>query len=70
MADVMNGIPSIVFGIFAYAVCVLPMKTFSALSGGFALGHHDDPYDLTHQRAVCADGAFSIKGGWLGFRRA
>jgi phosphate transport system permease protein len=36
--DVMNGIPSIVFGIFAYTVCVLPMKSFSALSGGFALG--------------------------------
>ena len=38
MSDVMNGIPSIVYGIFAYIVCVLPMKGFSALSGGFALG--------------------------------
>jgi len=38
ITDVMNGIPSIVFGIFAYTVCVMPMKTFSALSGGFALG--------------------------------
>jgi len=38
MADVMNGVPSIVYGIFAYIVCVLPMKSFSALSGGFALG--------------------------------
>ncbi len=38
MTDVMNGVPSIVFGIFAYVVCVLPMKTFSAVSGGFALG--------------------------------
>lgn len=38
MTDVMNGIPSIVFGIFSYVVCVMPMKTFSALSGGFALG--------------------------------
>ena len=38
VADVMNGIPSIVYGIFAYIVCVLPMKGFSALSGGFALG--------------------------------
>jgi len=38
MADVMNGIPSIVYGIFAYIVCVLPMKGFSALSGGFSLG--------------------------------
>ncbi len=36
--DVMNGIPSIVYGIFAYAVFVLPMKSFSALSGGVALG--------------------------------
>lgn len=38
IADVMNGIPSIVYGIFAYIVCVLPMKSFSAFSGGFALG--------------------------------
>ena len=38
LSDVMNGIPSIVYGIFAYIVCVLPMKSFSALSGGFALG--------------------------------
>lgn len=38
MADVMNGVPSIVYGIFAYIVCVLPMHSFSALSGGFALG--------------------------------
>lgn len=36
--DVMNGIPSIVYGIFAYAVFVLPMKSFSAFSGGVALG--------------------------------
>lgn len=36
--DVMNGIPSIVFGIFAYALIVLPMKSFSAISGGLALG--------------------------------
>lgn len=38
MTDVMNGVPSIVYGIFAYAVFVLPMKSFSALSGGIALG--------------------------------
>ena len=36
--DVMNGIPSIVYGIFAYTVLVLPMKGFSALAGGVALG--------------------------------
>ncbi len=38
VVDVMNGIPSIVFGIFAYIICVLPFKTFSVFSGGFALG--------------------------------
>jgi phosphate transport system permease protein len=38
VADVMNGVPSIVFGIFAYTVVVLPMRRFSALAGGFALG--------------------------------
>jgi len=36
-ADVLNGVPSIVFGIFAYTVLVLPMRRFSALAGGFAL---------------------------------
>lgn len=38
LADVLNGVPSIVFGIFAYTVAVLPMRRFSALAGGFALG--------------------------------
>ncbi len=36
--DLLNGVPSIVIGIFAYAVVVLPMKHFSTLAGGFALG--------------------------------
>ena len=38
LADVLNGVPSIVIGIFAYTVIVLPMRRFSALAGGFALG--------------------------------
>lgn len=37
-ADVLNGIPSIVIGIFAYTLFVLPMKSFSAISAAFALG--------------------------------
>jgi phosphate transport system permease protein len=37
-ADVLNGVPSIVIGIFAYSVAVLPFKRFTALSGGLALG--------------------------------
>ncbi len=35
--DVLSGIPSIVMGIFAYTIIVLPLKQFSALSGGIAL---------------------------------
>src|ERR1700760_1288538 len=37
-ADVLNGVPSIVMGVAAYALIVLPQKHFSALSGGAALG--------------------------------
>jgi phosphate transport system permease protein len=37
-ADLLNGVPSIVIGIFAYGVAVLPFKHFSTLAGGFALG--------------------------------
>jgi phosphate transport system permease protein len=37
-ADVLNGIPSIVIGVFVYALVVMPMKRFSALAGGLALG--------------------------------
>ncbi|HEY8711434.1 MAG TPA: phosphate ABC transporter permease PstA [Thermoanaerobaculia bacterium] len=36
-ADVLNGVPSIVIGIFAYGLVVLPVHRFSALAGGFAL---------------------------------
>lgn len=46
--DVLNGIPSIIIGVFVYAVAVLPVSkatrsadnpiTFSALAGGLALG--------------------------------
>lgn len=37
-ADTLNGVPSIVIGVFAYGVIVLPMQHFSAAAGGFALG--------------------------------
>ena len=36
--DLLNGVPSIVMGIFAYTIIVLPMHHFSALAGGMALG--------------------------------
>jgi phosphate transport system permease protein len=37
-ADTLNGVPSIVIGIFAYGLAVLPFRQFSALAGGLALG--------------------------------
>ena len=36
--DLLNGVPSIVIGIFAYSLAVLPVRRFSALAGGVALG--------------------------------
>ena len=37
-ADLLNGVPSIVMGIFAFTIVVLPMKHFSTLAGSLALG--------------------------------
>ena len=36
-ADLLNGVPSIVIGLFAWTVIVKPMHQFSALAGAFAL---------------------------------
>jgi phosphate transport system permease protein len=38
LTDLLNGVPSIVIGIFAYTLIVLKVKHFSALAGGMALG--------------------------------
>lgn len=37
-ADTLNGVPSIVVGVFVYGLAVLPFKQFSAVAGGLALG--------------------------------
>lgn len=37
-ADTLNGVPSIVIGVFVYAIAVMPFKQFTALAGGLALG--------------------------------
>jgi phosphate transport system permease protein len=37
-ADVLNGVPSITWGIVVYGLAVLPFKGFSAYAGGLALG--------------------------------
>lgn len=38
VSETLNSTPSIVIGIFAYTMVVVPMRRFSALAGGFALG--------------------------------
>lgn len=38
LVSVLTGIPTIIFGLFAWVVIVIPQQTFSALSGGVALG--------------------------------
>jgi phosphate transport system permease protein len=37
-ADTLNGVPSIVIGVFVYGIVVLQMRQFSMLAGGVALG--------------------------------
>lgn len=37
-ADVINGVPSITWGIVVYGLLVIPMRGFSALAGGVVLG--------------------------------
>jgi len=38
LSDVLNGLPSIVMGVFAWHLLVVPFGGFSALAGGVALG--------------------------------
>jgi phosphate transport system permease protein len=38
LTDVLSGVPSIVVGVVVYTLIVVPMKHFSALAGGVALG--------------------------------
>lgn len=38
VADVLNGVPSITWGVVVYGLAVLPFKGFSAFAGGLALG--------------------------------
>jgi len=38
VSDTLTGVPSIVTGVFVYTLIVLPMRQFSALAGGVALG--------------------------------
>ena len=37
-ADTLNGVPSIVIGVFVYGIAVMPFRQFSAFAGAVALG--------------------------------
>ena len=64
-ADLLNGVPSIVIGIFAYALVVMPMHHFSTLAGGFALGIMVIPTVLRNTESFLRDVPRSAARGRL-----
>jgi len=62
-ADLMNGVPSIVMGIFAYALVVMPMHHFSTLAGGIALGIMVIPTVLRNTESFLRDVPRAMREG-------
>ncbi len=62
-ADLLNGVPSIVIGIFAYAMVVMPLHHFSTLAGGFALGIMVIPTVLRNTESFLRDVPSSLREG-------
>jgi len=62
-ADLMNGVPSIVMGIFAYALVVMPMHHFSTLAGGIALGIMVIPTVLRNTESFLRDVPSTLREG-------
>ena len=62
-ADLMNGVPSIVMGIFAYALVVMPTHHFSTLAGGFALGIMVIPTVLRNTESFLRDVPRALREG-------
>ncbi len=62
-ADLMNGVPSIVMGIFAYALVVMPMHHFSTLAGGVALGIMVIPTVLRNTESFLRDVPRAMREG-------
>jgi phosphate transport system permease protein len=62
-ADLMNGVPSIVMGIFAYALVVMPMHHFSTLAGGLALGIMVIPTVLRNTESFLRDVPRAMREG-------
>ncbi len=64
-ADLLNGVPSIVIGIFAWTVVVVPMHSFSAWAGGFALSLMMIPIGLRATEQFLRSVPNSIREGAL-----
>jgi phosphate transport system permease protein len=62
-ADLLNGAPSIVIGIFAYALVVMPLHHFSTLAGGFALGIMVIPTVLRNTESFLRDVPSALREG-------
>ena len=62
-ADLLNGVPSIVIGIFAYALVVMPMHHFSTLAGGVALGIMAIPTVIRNTESFLTDVPRSLREG-------
>lgn len=72
LTDVLNGMPSIVIGIFAYAVIIIPLahrnngQGFSAYAGGFALGILMIPTIMRTTEEILRLVPFSLREASLG----
>ena len=62
-ADLLNGVPSIVIGIFAYSLIVVRMKHFSTLAGGFALGIMMIPITMRSTEQFLRDVPLALREG-------
>lgn len=65
VCDLLNGVPSIVIGIFASIVIVKPMGTFSAVAGGFALSLMMIPITAKSTEQFLLDVPRSLREGSL-----
>jgi phosphate transport system permease protein len=63
--DLLNGVPSIVMGMFVFALVVLPMKGFSTLAGGVALGIMAIPITLRSSEEFLRSVPNSMREGAL-----
>jgi len=62
-ADLLNGVPSIVIGIFAYALVVMPMHHFSTLAGGIALAIMVVPTVLRNTESFLREVPLALREG-------